>query len=382
MGDKIPAIIFTEDEIRYLNGFVNRGSHNASEVKRARVLLGLASKDGGAGFFSAREIGIRCGVCGATVENVSDRYGERGSVEGAIQPKRRTAPPIEPKMTGDVEARVIALACQDPPEGYARWTVRLLADKTVELGYLESVSHMTICRALGRNDLKPHRSSYWCIPKERSSAFVASMEDVLEVYARPYDPKRPMVCMDEKPLQLLGHARKGYRMKPGSEEKIDSEYVRHGTCSIFMFVEPLGCRRYVDAQDHRTKVDWARQIKRLCDEDYPDAEKIVLVMDNLNTHTVSSLYEAYQPAEALRLARRLELHFTPKHGSWLNMAECELSALTAQCIAKRRLPDLATVRNETKAWNRSRDASQRGIDWQFTAADARTKLKRLYPVVV
>jgi len=208
------------------------------------------------------------------------------------------------------------------------------------------------------------------------------MEDVLEVYARPYDPKKPVVCMDEKPYQKLDHVREPLPMRPGSMEKVDSEYIRNGTCSIFMFNEPLGGWRHAQALPRRTKVDWAHNIKWLLDEQYPDAEKVFLVEDNLNTHSLSSLYEAFPPAEAFRLAQRLEMHFTPKHGSWLNMAECELSALAAQCLGDRRIADIDTLNTELAAWHTRRNQTQKGIDWQFTTADARIKLRRLYPIII
>jgi hypothetical protein len=208
------------------------------------------------------------------------------------------------------------------------------------------------------------------------------MEDVLEVYARPYDPSRPVVCMDEKPYQLLDEVREPIPMKSGSIKKVDSEYVRNGTCSIFIFTEPLAGWRYADALPHRTKLDWAGKIKWLLDVEYPDAEKVILVMDNLNTHTISSLYEAFPPEEALRLAKRLEIHFTPKHGSWLDIAEIELAALSAQCLGSRRIPDIDTLNKELAAWRIRRNEVQKGVNWQFTTADARIKLKRLYPIIV
>ena len=204
------------------------------------------------------------------------------------------------------------------------------------------------------------------------------MEDVLAVYARPYDRSRPVVCMDEKPYQLLGHARDPIPATPGSDRKEDSEYVRHGTCSIFVWVEPLRGWRHVDAQARRTKLDWARQVDRLLTCDYPDAETVVLVMDNLNTHTVGSLYEAFPPEKAFELAQRLEIHHTPKHGSWLNIAEIELSALTGQCL-DRRIDDLDVLNAELAAWQSATNADQRQVNWHFTTADARVKLRHLYP---
>jgi hypothetical protein len=216
----------------------------------------------------------------------------------------------------------------------------------------------------------------------QNSVFVACMEDVLEVYSRPYNNNFPVVCMDEKPLQLLADGRKRIKAVPGKPERIDNEYVRCGTCSIFMFTEPLGEWRYANAQERRTKKDWALQIKRMLDEEYPDAKKVVLVMDNLNTHNISSLYEAFAPEEAFRLAQRLEIHHTPKHGSWLNIAEIELSALSRQCLVTRRIDSVEKLNAEMTAWHQERNDKQNGVDWQFTTKDARIKLKRLYPVII
>lgn len=204
------------------------------------------------------------------------------------------------------------------------------------------------------------------------------MEDVLSVYARIYDPMRPVVCMDEKPYQLLDHARDPILAEPGRDLREDSEYVRHGTCSIFVWVEPLAGWRRVEALERRTRLDWAGQVKQMLTVDYPDAETVVLVMDNLNTHNVASLYEAFEPAEAFALAQRLEIHHTPKHGSWLNIAEIELSALTRQCL-DRRISDLDVLNHELAAWQAATNADQRQVDWQFTTDDARVKLRHLYP---
>jgi len=206
------------------------------------------------------------------------------------------------------------------------------------------------------------------------------MEDVLEVYSRPYAPARPVVCMDEKPFQLLGEAREPVPMKPGKMQKVDNEYIREGTCSIFIFTEPLAGWRYAEALEHRTKKDWAGRVKWVLDNQYPNAEKVVLVMDNLNTHVISSLYETFLPEEAFRLAQRLEIHYTSKHGSWLNIAEIELSALAAQCLGNRRISSIEALNKELFAWETKRNADQKGVDWHFTTADARSKLKRLYPI--
>ena len=208
------------------------------------------------------------------------------------------------------------------------------------------------------------------------------MEDVLTVYARPYDPDYPVVCMDEKPFQLLDEYLEPIPMgKSNHTKKYDCEYVRKGSCSIFMFTEPLGQWREAHALPQRTCVDWARQIKWLLDEQYPSAKKVVLVMDNLNTHAISSLYKAFAPEEAFRLSQRLEIHYTPKHGSWLNMAEIELSALTIQCLLGVRIPSIEALNEVLLSWRSARNAAQKGISWQFTAPDARIKLKHLYPEI-
>ncbi len=195
----------------------------------------------------------------------------------------------------------------------------------------------------------------------------------------PYDPCYPVVCMDESCKQLVGEVHGPILCKPGQPKRIDDEYVRKGVVEIFMEVEPLAGKRHVTVTEHRTRKDWARQIKQMLDDRYPDAIKVRLVMDNLNTHNIPSLYETFEPQEARRLAKRLDIHYTPKHGSWLNMAEIEFSALKGQCL-NRRIPDMAVMQTEIAAWEKDRNNSMRKIDWQFTAADARIKLKNLYPI--
>ena len=206
------------------------------------------------------------------------------------------------------------------------------------------------------------------------------MEDVLEVYTRPYDPRRPQVCLDETSRQLLAEVTPPLPVAPGRSAREDYEYERRGVCNLFLVCEPLRGWRHVTCSARRTRIDWAYCIKDLVDICYPDAEVIVLVQDNLNTHTPASLYEAFPPAEAKRLAERLELHYTPKHGSWLNMAEIELSVLSEQCL-DRRLADRVSLEREVAAWVAARNATTTAIDWRFTTEDARIKLKRLYPVV-
>ena len=204
------------------------------------------------------------------------------------------------------------------------------------------------------------------------------MEDILDVYELPYDPLRPVVCMDEKPYQLLGEVRDSWAMRPGDIKKVDSEYKRNGTRSIFAFVEPLGGRHHVSVREHRTAVDWAEEIKYLVDKMYPDVEKIILVMDNLNTHKPASLYKRYPPEEARRIIKKLEIHYTPKHGSWLDIAEIELNVMTRQCLS-RRIESIDILRSELAAWGRERNCNQATVNWQFRTKDARIRLVSLYP---
>lgn len=204
------------------------------------------------------------------------------------------------------------------------------------------------------------------------------MEAVLEIYARPYDANIPVVCMDEKPYQLLDHTRPSIAAKPGRTRKEDYEYSRRGVCSIFVWGEPLAGKRRVIARPRRTRVDWAHEVDTLLTRDYPEAQKVILVMDNLNTHTLGSLYEAFPPAKARELASRLEIHYTPKHGSWLNIAEIELSALSRQCLS-RRIPDIDALNRQLGHWQQAVNAECRPVNWQFTTSDARVKLRHLYP---
>lgn len=216
------------------------------------------------------------------------------------------------------------------------------------------------------------------IPPKSNAAFVANMEDVLDVYERPYNELFPVVCMDEQPVQLIAEARRPLNCEPGKPVRYDVEYRRNGTVNNIMFVEPLRGWRKVNIRPRKTQLDWAYEIKELLDVDYPEVEKVVLVCDNLNTHKISSLYEAFSPQEARRLRNRLEIHYTPKHGSWLNIAEIELSILTRQCL-NRRMGDFAQYCNEVKSWYSHRNTIQKVVDWRFTTKNARIKLKKLYP---
>lgn len=213
-----------------------------------------------------------------------------------------------------------------------------------------------------------------------NAEFVAAMEDVLDLYAEPYDPKRPKVCFDETPKQLIAETRTPLPARPGQPERYDYEYQRNGTCNLFMFFEPDQAWRHIVLTDQRTKVDFAHQMQWLVDQRYPEADVVRVTLDNLNTHRIAALYETFEPAEARRIAQRLELHYTPKHGSWLNMAELELSVFQRQCW-ERRIADRDTLAHETQALEEQRNAAQATVQWQFTSQTARTRLHRLYPSV-
>jgi transposase len=231
-----------------------------------------------------------------------------------------------------------------------------------------------------KNELKPWQNKEWCIPAKANAEFVCAMEEVLDVYKRSYDETHPLICMDESSKQHLKETRQPIPAKPGTVEKYDTEYERNGVSNMFMFFEPLKGKRHVRVTDQRTAVDWAHQIRNLVDVRYPRAERITLVMDNLNTHTGASLYKAFEPEEARRILDRLEMHYTPKHGSWLNMAEIELSILSRQCL-DRRIPDQETLKKEIASWQEKRNATAQPMEWRFTNEDARVKLKKLYPTL-
>ncbi len=221
----------------------------------------------------------------------------------------------------------------------------------------------------------------WCIPPTANAEFVACMEDVLEVYHRPYDPRRPLICLDETNKTLHAHKQPPLPLQAGCPRREDYEYVRHGTANLFLWFEPLAGRRHLTVTARRTKQDFAHVVRELVDVSYPEADTIVLVLDNLNTHTLGALYATFPPAEARRLAAKLEIHYTPKHGSWLNMAEIELSILARQCL-NQRIPNAPGLQHETAAWETERNARAAQMEWRFTTADARIKLKHLYPTLL
>jgi transposase len=376
MNKRYPVNL-TDTERSQLQELLATGTAPARLLTHARILLKADQGPAGPAWVDER-IAEAVETSQPTVSRVRKQYVEQGLT--AALHRRSPTRVYQRKLDGTQEARLIALTCGEPPAGQARWTLRLLAEKLVELEIVEGISYQTVRRTLKKNELKPWLKRQWCIPPEANGAFVWRMEDVLDVYRRPDDPRCPLVCMDEVSKQLLRDTRAPVPTAPGQVHRVDHEYERGGVVNCFLGCEPLRGKRWVSVTEQRTKVDWAQQIKTLVDERYPDAERIVLVLDNLNTHSPASLYDAFPPAEAKRLADKLEIHYTPKHGSWLNIAEIELSVLSRQCL-DRRVPDLATLRAEVAAWQERRNASGGTIIWRFTTADARIKLRRLYPSV-
>ena len=350
----------------------------SSSNARTRYAILLAADENVHGHnISNADIANASGSCVATVIDTLKKYCSSG-MEAAIKPTRNpNSDTARLKATGDVEAKIIAKACTAPPEGYARWTVTLLTKESAVI-LEEKLSRASIGRVMQRNELKPHLTSYWCIPPTEDGDFVAAMEDVLDIYQRPYDPENPVWCMDEKPYQILDDSRKPLPMRPGDVTKIDSEYVRNGTVSVFCFIQPHTGRIEHSVEPTRTAVDWAEKIQYLVDVIEPEAKKITLIMDNLNTHKPGSLYKAFLPKEAKRILDKLDIHYTPKHGSWLDIAEIGIDIMTRECL-NRRIPDIESLRTELKAWNDAYAKDPSPVNWQFKTSDSRIKLKKLYP---
>ncbi|WP_425145167.1 IS630 family transposase [Deinococcus sp.] len=362
----------TSQDRAFLTQLTRSGTHKARTVTRAQILL-LADRTEGK-LRSRKEVAALAACSRTRVIRVCRRYVQEG-LNAALY--ERSRPGGLPRITGDVEAKLVMLACTDPPEGRRRWTLRLLADQMVALGHIDRLSNATVCRKLKANEIKPWQVKSWCIPKP-SAKFVAKMEDVLDVYARPYDARFPVVCLDEASKELRSTPREALLPAVGLSVRQDYEYVRHGTANLFLSVEPLAGRRTIRVTERRTSADFARELRQLVEIDYRHADKVVLVMDNLSTHSVNALYETFEPEVARRIARRVEWHFTPEHASWLNIAEIELAALSTQCL-RRRIGSRDDLEGQVTAWQDSRNRQRSQVVWQFRTEDARVKLRRLYP---
>lgn len=366
------AIDLSEEEQTLINKLITSGSQRVRKTNHARILL-----KANAGW-TDQMIAEALNVSVPTIQRVRQRFIEQG-FEQALNPSP-TRRKYQRLLDGVQEAYLIAMACSTPPKGYQRWSLRLLANKMVQMEYANELSHETVRQVLSENELKPWLRKEWCIPPNENAQFVYHMEDILDVYQRPADPRCPLVCFDETPVQLVSETRKALPMKVGQLERWDYEYHREGTANLFLFFAPLQNWRHVQVTEHRTKVDWAMCMRDLVEVYFPQTERIILVEDQLNTHNPSALYEVFSPAEAKRILDRLEFHFTPKHGSWLNMAEIEFSVLSRQCL-DRYIPTRTMLNEEVSAWEADRNTSRATVDWRFTTADARIKLKKLYPTI-
>jgi len=358
----------SQAERNELKTLLSGGKHAARKLKRAQILL---AADAGA---SDEAIATSIGVGGSTVYRTKRRF-VLGNLEAALSEEPR--PGAGRKLSGKEEALLVATACSNPPAGRARWTLELLAGELVRLTEHADVSRETVRRRLAENDLKPWRKDMWCIP-EVDGEYVARMEDVLDLYAEAPDPKRPVVCFDESPTQLIGEVRQPIAAEPGRLERYDCEYKRNGTVNLFIFLDVHRSWRKVKVTDSRAAVDFAACMRELTDVHFPKAERIRVVLDNLSTHSAGALYQAFPACEARRMLRRLEFHFVPKHASWLNMVEIEIGVLRSQCL-DRRIATEQQLRSEIATWERQRNASGSRIKWMFTTEKARAKMRRAYP---
>jgi transposase len=359
-----------QTEREQLTALVSGGKHAARKLKRAQILL---AADAGT---SNDDIAASVCVGGSTVYRTKQRF-VLGNLEVALCEEPR--PGASRKLTGKEEALLVATACSKPPEGRARWTLELLAGELVKLTAHDDVSRETVRRRLAENDLKPWRKDMWCVPKV-DGEYVARMEDVLDLYAEKPDPKRPVVCFDESPTQLIGEVRQPIPAKPGQLERYDCEYKRNGTANLFIFLDVHRPWRKVKVTDRRAAEDFATCMRDLTDLHFPAAENVRVVLDNLSTHTASALYQTFPAAEARRVLRRLEFHYVPKHASWLNMVEIEIGVLRCQCL-DRRIPTKELLVSEIAAWERQRNDSGDRIKWMFTTEKARTKMGHAYPEI-
>jgi transposase len=359
----------SQTERAELTALLSRGKHPARKLKRAQVLL---AADAGA---SDDEIARSVGAGGSTVYRTKQRF-VLGNLQAALSEQPR--PGASRKLTGKEEALLVATACSKPPQGRARWTLELLAGELVRQTEHASLSRETVRRRLAENDLKPWRKDMWCIPQV-DAEYVARMEDVLDLYAEAPDPKHPVVCFDESPTQLIGEVREPIRARSGQIERYDCEYKRNGTANLFVFLDVHRPWRKVKVTDSRTAIDFATCMRELTDVDFPAAERIRVVVDNLSTHSAGALYQAFPACEARRVLRRLEFHYVPKHASWLNMVEIEIGVLRGQCL-DRRIATRAQLVTEIAAWERQRNASGARIKWMFTTEKARAKMGRAYPL--
>ena len=357
-----------QEERDQLHKMLSGGRHAARKLKRAQILLAADAGE------SDEAIAANISVGGSTVYRTKRRFVE-GNLELALSEEPR--PGATRKLSGKEQALLVATACSSPPQGRARWTLELLAGEMLKLTEHKELSRETVRRRLAENELKPWRQNMWCIP-EVDGTYVARMEDVLDLYAGAPDPKRPVVCFDESPTQLIGETRQPIPAAPGQPRRYDYEYRRNGTVNLFVFLDAHRPWRTVKVTDQRTARDFAECMRDLVDIHYPKADLIRVVMDNLSTHCSGALYEAFPAPEAHRVLRRLEFHYTPKHASWLNMVEIEIGVLRGQCLDQR-ISERKKLVSQIAAWQRQRNSARARVKWMFTTERARTKLAHAYP---
>ena len=357
-----------EAERTQLAALLNGGRHSARKLKRAQI---LTAADAG---IADETIASSLSVGASTVYRTKRRFVE-GNLEFALSEEAR--PGAARKLSGKETALLVATACSNPPEGRKRWTLDLLTGAMVRLTEHEELSRETVRRRLAEDDLKPWRRDMWCIPQVDGN-YVARMEDVLDLYAEQADPKRPVVCFDESPTQLIGEVRQPIPPAPGQPERYDCEYRRNGTANLFVFLDAHRPWRHVKVTEQRTARDFALCMRDLADTHYAEADLIRVVLDNLSTHTAGALYETFPAPEARRILQRIEFHYTPKHASWLNMVEIEIGVLRGQCL-DRRIGERDVLTAEIAAWQKQRNASGARVKWKFTTQKARAKLARAYP---
>ena len=378
MPEKKYIVRLTAQEREICRQTVRKLKGSSERVRRAQILL-KADADGPG--WTDQQIADAFSCRTKTVENIRQRCVLEG-FERALERQRRALPPgpqAARRRTGGAGHRP---ASGVAPEGLRELVVAAVGAPCRRVGGRRVGQPRNDPADAEKNEMTRRRIEYWVIPPETDAEFVAHMEQVLDLYQQPYDPDCPVVCMDEQPVQLVKETRPPVAATKARPRRVDYEYERAGTASVFLFSEPLAGWRQATARARRTKADWAVEVAGLLEGRYAECPKVTLVCDNLNTHTKGAFYEVFEPVRARELVRRLEFCYTPKHGSWLNIAENELSAMTRQCLRERRIGDLETLHGEVSAWSSDINGTQRGVDWQMRVDDARCKLKSVYPKIV
>jgi transposase len=372
---KIKYIInLSEQEKQKLKAIENNPKTKPRAQKRARILL-LCEKYPK---WSIEQI-AQALICSKSMVNKTKKNCiEQGVMECLTDKKRNRV--YERSLDAKGEAMLVTLACSTPPEGRSVWTMQLLADELIELNCVETISDETVRRTLKKNEIKPWQKQSWVIPPTYDAEYVHKMEDVLDIYAKILPEDEMLICMDESTKQHIEDKREPIPTQKGQALKYDYEYIRHGVSSLFIFFSPDESWRKVMIDDYKRTIEWVHHMKTISDE-FPQKRKIHVVLDNFKTHNPAKFYEYFEPKIARELIQKFEFHFTPKHASWLNMAEIEFSALFSQALNKR-IPSQEQLKKEVLAWETYRNQHTKSIDWKFTTSDARTRLKKLYPSIV